>query len=42
MKDVRGACERLIPVCSDGGWQRPRTLMGDTEVLELLEWEAFQ
>ena len=42
MKDVKGACGRLILAFSDGGRQGLRTLVGDAEVLELLEWEAFQ
>ena len=42
MKDVRGACGRLILAFSDGGQQELRTLVGAAEVLELPGWEAFQ
>jgi len=42
MKDVRGACGRLILAFSDGGHRGLRTLVGDAEVLELPGWEAFQ
>lgn len=33
MRVVKGACRRVIQVCSDGGWRGPTSPTGYTEVL---------